>query len=217
MIRINLLGVERQKARKTTAALDGSRHTTLACVAVLVLSGLGVGWWYWALTQASARVDAEIVSAQDEAARLRSLLTEVQQFEARRAQLQQRVALIQQLRGGQSLPVQLLDILSKSIPDMLWLTDVEEKDTSVTIQGLSTTLIAVSDLVGNLGTTPLLKKPIEIVNTEVQTQVQQGPSNGQPSVDLIKFTVKAQIAGAEAPAGRSGGAATQPGAAAPKP
>jgi len=208
MIRINLLGVERQKSRRATAAFDGSRHTSLACMAVVVVTALGIGGWYWALAQASARVDADIAAAQNEAARLRPLLAEVQQFEARRAQLQQRVALIQQLRGGQSIPVQLLDMLSKSVPDMLWLTDVEQKDTAVTIQGLSTTLIAVSDLVGNLGSTPLLKKPIEIVNTEVQTQQQQSPQpqpgsgSGQPNVDLIKFTVKAQIAGVEPTGGR---------------
>jgi len=202
MIRINLLGVERQKARKTTASFDAGRHTTLACAAVLVISAAGIGWWYWALTQASTRVDADIVAAQDEATRLRSLLVEVQQFEGRRAQLQQRVVLIQQLRGGQSLPVQLLDTISKSIPDMLWLTDLEEKDTSVTMTGLSTTLIAVSDLVGNLGSTPLLKKPIEIVNTEVQTQTQQGPATGQPAADLIKFTVKAQMATPEPSGGK---------------
>jgi type IV pilus assembly protein PilN len=169
---------------------------------VLVISVAGIGWWYWALTQASTRVDADIVAAEGEAVRLRSLLVEVQQFEARRAQLQQRVALIQQLRGGQSLPVQLLDTISKSIPDMLWLTDLEEKDTSVTMTGLSTTLIAVSDLVGNLGSTPLLKKPIEIVNTEVQTQTQQGPATGQPAADLIKFTVKAQMATPEPSGGK---------------
>jgi type IV pilus assembly protein PilN len=202
MIRINLLGGERQKARKTTAAFDAGRHTTLACAAVLVISVAGIGWWYWALTQASTRVDADIVAAEGEAVRLRSLLVEVQQFEARRAQLQQRVALIQQLRGGQSLPVQLLDTISKSIPDMLWLTDLEEKDTSVTMTGLSTTLIAVSDLVGNLGSTPLLKKPIEIVNTEVQTQAQQGPATGQPAAYLIKFTVKAQMATPEPSGGK---------------
>src|ERR1044071_4801330 len=138
MIRINLLGVERQKARKAGSSFDSTRHTALACAAVVIISALGVGWWYWALAQASTRVDADIVAAENEASRLRSLLVEVQQFEARRAQLQQRVALIQQLRGGQSLPVQLLDILSKSIPDMLWLTDLEEKDTSVTMTGLST-------------------------------------------------------------------------------
>jgi Tfp pilus assembly protein PilN len=98
--------------------------------------------------------------------------------------------------------VQLLDTISKSIPDMLWLTDLEEKDTSVTMTGLSTTLIAVSDLVGNLGSTPLLKKPIEIVNTEVQTQTQQGPATGQPAADLFKFTVKAQMATPEPSGGK---------------
>ena len=39
----------------------------------------------------------------------------------------------------------------------------------LTIQGRSTTLIALSDFVGNLGTNPLLIKPIEIVNSQVET------------------------------------------------
>ena len=47
--------------------------------------------------------------------------------------------------------MQLLDIISKSVPDMLWLTDLEQKGNDVTIQGQSTTLIALSDFVGNLG------------------------------------------------------------------
>ena len=38
---------------------------------------------------------------------------------------------------------------------------------AVTIQGRSTTLIALSDFVGNLGNGALLKKPIEIVNSQV--------------------------------------------------
>ena len=48
---------------------------------------LGIGYWYWTLSESSTRVDREIAAAQTEATRLRSLLTEVQQFEARRAQL----------------------------------------------------------------------------------------------------------------------------------
>ncbi len=203
MIRINLLGVERQKVRKTIS-LDAGQQTTIACSLILALSVLGIGWWYWSLKQASDRIDADVVAAQQEAARLQSVLGEVQQFEARRTQLQQRVALIQQLRGGQSVPVQLLDTVSKSLPDMLWLTEMNETGTDVTMQGLSTTLIAVSDFVGNLGNTPLLKKPIEIVNTEVQTQ--QATAAGQPGADVIKFTVKAQLA--DAAANGSGAAAS---------
>ena len=205
MIRINLLGGERQKTRKAPA-FDAAQRVTLLCSLVLVLGGSGIGWWYWSLSTAAAQVDAEIASARQEAAQLRSLLEEVQQFEARRTQLQQRVALIETLRAGQSLPVQLLDHVSRSLPDMLWLTSVQQEDGAVTIEGHSTTLIGLSDFVGNLGSADVLKKPIEIVNSEVEA-----PANGrsEPSAELIKFTVKAELAGAPAAAagrGRAGAA-----------
>ena len=93
MIRINLLGVERQKARKAIT-FDVGQRLTLACSLILLTAALGIGWWYRTLNEQSTRLDAEITSAQEETARLRSLLIEVQQFEARCTQLKQRVALI---------------------------------------------------------------------------------------------------------------------------
>ena len=212
MIRINLLGAERQKTRKTTTtSLDAGQRITAACSLVLLLGIGGIGWWYWSLQQASAKVDADIVQAQQQAAQLRSLLREVEDFEGRRSQLQQRVALIEQLRGGQSVPVQLLDHVSRSLPDMLWLTSLQQDGAAVTIEGRSTTLIGLSDFVGNLGNTAVLGKPIEIVNSQLESQT---AAAGAPPVELIKFTVKAQLAGAAKPAppaGRGRGAA--PGAA----
>ena len=189
---------ERQKTRKAPA-FDAAQRVTLLCSLVLVLGASGIGWWYWSLSTAAAQVDAEIASARQEAAQLRSLLAEVQQFDARRTQLQQRVALIERLRAGQSLPVQLLDHVSRSLPDMLWLTSVQQEDGAVTIDGHSTTLIGLSDFVGNLGSAELLKKPIEIVNSEVEAAANGG---GEPAAELIKFTVKAELA--DAPAAAAG-------------
>jgi type IV pilus assembly protein PilN len=189
MIRINLLGVERQKARKSFS-VDLSAQTSLVCSLVLVAAVAGIGWWYWQLQQQSAQVDQEIVAAEQEVARLRSILTEVQQFEQRQTQLQQRVGLIQQLRRGQSVPVQLLDHVSRSLPDSLWLTSFEGSGADVTIEGRSTTLIALSDFVGNLGNSTLIKKPIQIVNSQVEA-----PATPAPGVsDVIRFTVKATLA-----------------------
>lgn len=202
MIRINLLGVERKQARKAPT-FDSGQKLTVACSLILVAGLLGIGYWYWTLNESSARVDREIAAANTEATRLRSLLTEVQQFEARRGQLTQRVQLIEQLRGGQSVPVQLLDHVSRSLPDMLWLTSMAKNGPELTIQGRSTTLIALSDFVGNLGTNPLLLKPIEIVNSEVETSNAALAAPGQPPVETIRFTVKAQVAGV-APNGRGG-------------
>ena len=111
--------------------------------------------------------------------------------------------------------MQLLDHVSRSLPDMLWLTAMDQADDAVTIEGQSTTLIALSDFVGNLGNGGLLKKPIELVNSQVENV---GASGQQGGVDLIKFTVKAQLApktpaaGAAVPAGRG---ATPPATGAP--
>jgi type IV pilus assembly protein PilN len=206
MIRINLLGVERKQARKATPTFDIGQRLTAACSLILVAGALGIGWWYWSLTQASAKMDRDLEAAQAEATRLKSLLVEVQQFEARRGQLQQRVQLIEQLRSDQSVPVQLLDHVSRSMPEMLWLTSMVQDGPAVTIQGRSTTLIALSDFVGNLGTSPLLLKPIEIMNSEVEnvSAVQVRP--GQAPVQTIRFTVKAQLANLPPVAGGRGAA-----------
>jgi type IV pilus assembly protein PilN len=189
MIRINLLGVERQKARKSFS-VDLSAQTSLVCSLVLVAAVAGIGWWFWSLREQSMQIDQDIAAAQQEVTRLQSILSEVKQFEGRQTQLQQRVALIQQLRRGQSVPVQLLDHVSRSIPDALWLTSFEGSGATVTIEGRSTTLIALSDFVGNLGTSSLIKKPIEIVNSLVEPAA--GPAVGSP--DVIRFAVKATLA-----------------------
>jgi type IV pilus assembly protein PilN len=197
MIRINLLGVERQRVRKA-AAFDVGQRLTLACSLILVATALGLGWWYWTLNEASARVDTEIAAARTEQARLASLLLEVQEFEARRTQLRQRVALIDQLRSGQSLPVQLLDHVSRSLPDLLWLTDLEQTADAVTIQGRSTTVPALSDFVSNLGSSALFQKPIELVDSAVEAVP---PAPGQAAVEVVRFTVRAQMAPPAPPAG----------------
>jgi type IV pilus assembly protein PilN len=207
MIRINLLGVDRTKAKKAVL-LDIGQRITIACSLILVVAALLIGWWWWSLNETSSRLDADITAAQQEQIRLQSILVEVRQFEQRRGQLQQRVALIEQLRGGQSMPVQLLDHVSRSLPEMLWLTEMQQTGSVLTISGRSTTLIALSDFVGNLGNSPLLRRPIEIVGSQVET-VSGGPASAPP-VELISFEVRAQIATtspAAAPAAAQGGAA----------
>ena len=207
MIRVNLLGVERQKVKKPFLAFDPTQSLTVICALILVATAAGLGWWFWSLRQESTRLDADIVAAQQESARLQGLLVEVQQFENQRTTLQQRVALIEQLRRGQSVPVQLLDHVSKSVPDMLWLVLMTQDAEQITIEGRSTTLIALSDFVGNLGSSDLLRKPIEIVESQVQPASANAP-------ELVSFTVRAQINAPAAPEGGAAGRGGRGGAAA---
>ena len=155
MIRINLIGVERQT--KKVVSFDLSQQVPAVCALVALLAAGGTGWWYWSLRQESRRLDAEISAANREVARLKSAMSEVQKFEARSALLQERVKLIEQLRSGQAVPVQLLDQISRSVPESLWLTMLQQDGATVTIEGRSTTLIALSDFVGNLGGSAVLR------------------------------------------------------------
>jgi type IV pilus assembly protein PilN len=118
------------------------------------------------------------------------VLDEVARAEARRAELKQRVAVIEDLREGQSVPVQLLDHVSRSVPDMLWLTALDQKNDAVQIEGRTTTLISLADFVANLGTNKLVTKPIDIVNSEVEASSSQSKNS---TVDVIKFSVKAPL------------------------
>ncbi len=98
--------------------------------------------------------------------------------------------------------MQLLDHISRSLPDMLWLTTMAQQADEVTIEGQSTTLIALSDFVGNLSTGTLLERPIEIVDSQVQPAT--GPG-AQPGLELIQFTVRARINRPDPPAAAPGG------------
>jgi hypothetical protein len=105
MIRINLLAAERDRAKKKAVTLGTvGQKLTIGCSLILVLGGLAIGWRYWTVNHDSAELDKEIAAAQQETTRLHSVIEQVQQFEQRKAQLQQRVVLIEQLRKGQTGP-----------------------------------------------------------------------------------------------------------------
>jgi len=186
MIRINLLTSER-KLKKASVALNlAARMVTVGCMLILLLAGALIGWRYWLLTRESAQLDAAISAAQQETARLRSVILQVQQFEQRRSQLQQRVLLIEQLRKGQTGPVHMLDQVSRAMPAMLWLTELKQNEKvpgEVLIDGRCTTLTGLSDFVANLEASGYFKKSVEIVSTV-------GEPMPQPPGELIRFTIR---------------------------
>ena len=151
MIKINLLTVERQYAKKKLAFDPGQKLIAVSSL-LLVAAVLFIGWRYWSLDKESKRLDAEIAAAQQETTRLHSVIQQVQQFEQRKAQLQQRVQLIEELRAAQKGPVHMLDQISRALPPMLWLTNIrqdpKDKDGAILIDGLCTTQNGVTDAEG---------------------------------------------------------------------
>ncbi len=187
MIRINHLASDRERTKKRAVSLGTvGQKLTVGCSLILILAALFCGWRYWSVTRESSQLDAEISAAQLETGRLRSIIVQVQQFEQRKAQLQQRVVLIEQLRSGQAGPVHMLDQISRALPPMLWLSELKQVGGDVVIEGRCTTLTGLSDFVSNLEASGYFKRSVEIVST-------QSESIPQPPGELIKFTIKAQF------------------------
>jgi type IV pilus assembly protein PilN len=187
MIKINLLTVDRERTKRKSAKFQiVGQKLTIACSLILVVAALGVGWWFWSLQRESAVLDQQIADAERETARLQSVIQQVAQFEARRVQLQQRVTLIEQLRKGQTGPVHLLDEVSRALPEAMWLTDLKQTVAEVLIDGRCTTLNALSDFVSALEASNLFQKPVEIVDSQVETAAGSG-------TELIRFSVRAKL------------------------
>jgi type IV pilus assembly protein PilN len=190
MIRINLIAVERERTRKRVL-IPPALRVTFGATVILLGTALLIGWWFWSLRQESIRVDADLARAETETRQIRSVLEQVRKFESQRALLQQRVTLIEQLRKGQYAPVHLLDEISRSLPDRLWLSELTQTGSEFAISGVTDSLTAVSDFVANLESTKWFKKPVEIIDSQVTPDPKAG--------DLIKFEVKAQFVDPMAP------------------
>src|SRR5689334_286119 len=165
MIRINLLAVDRGPVRKArSAGVTAAQRVTIGAALILLATIVGIGWWFWSLRTRDQKLDVDIAQAEREANQLRSVLAQVQKFEARKAQLQQRVNLIEQLRRGQTAPVHVLDELSRAVPDRLWLVTMLQRGQDFTIEGRTTSLTGLSDFVANLEGSSWFKRPVEILD-----------------------------------------------------
>jgi type IV pilus assembly protein PilN len=191
MIRINLLATERRAAKAAAPGFQAAQKMAVIGSLVLVLTVVGVGWRYWALGQEKAQVAREIQAAQREEARLQEILKQVQEFENRRKTLEARVALIDDLRKGQTAPVHMIDQISKSLPDMTWLTSLQQSGYTLTMQGRCLTLTSLSDFIGNLEASRFFIRPVEIIESTVDA--------GNNGPELIVFTIRGtfQMAGVE--------------------
>lgn len=210
MIRINLLAGERRVAKTAGRRFDIGQKITLVGSLLLIITALLVGSRYLSIAQEQARLAADIDAARREETRLAQVLQEVSDLEARRSLLQQRKALIDELRKGQSAPVHMVDQISRALPEMTWLTTMKQDGYDVTIEGRCLNLTSLSDFVGNLESSRYFKRPVEILDSAVVAGTQAA---GQQAPDLIRFVVRGtfQMAGIETkpaagakPAGRGG-------------
>ena len=157
MIRINLVQEKAQKTKtraiSTGPALGGGAGALQSSLLLLFFAGGALvlcagAWWY----QSNKLRDLERRIAADEKRQrdLQAIKQQVDQFQQRKAILENKVLVIEQLRLAQKSPVHMLDEISKALPDYVWLTGMTETRGAVQFQGQSNSLAAVADFIGGL-------------------------------------------------------------------
>jgi len=147
MIKINLLSSQRTKKAKKKVAFESQLIWAGLFFFVLVL-GWFLGW---------RMLDQEVASLQLVKGELASELTllkvqvkEVENYEADKKKVQEKIEVIRQLRKNQSMPVYLLNEISKRLPDRVWLVSLSEKSGQVDLNGRATTNSEIVDFINNL-------------------------------------------------------------------
>ena len=153
MIKINLLAERKAaKAKAPTSTMKfemgGSQNLLLA--GVLGIGLLVAGGWSWARISELKNVQAEKVKAQAELKRLEEVRKKAEAFKKQKELLERKINLITELKKGQSVPVHILDQVSRNLPDFMWLESMTANANSISINGKASTYNAVSNLYDNL-------------------------------------------------------------------
>ncbi len=124
----------------------------------------------------------------------RSVIDENAAFEARREALAQRIETIEGLQRDQVSPVLLLDRLSEAITpiEYVWLNQLQQNDTVVTMAGIGTSVNAIADFVSSLEDTGYFTN-ITLVNA----QDTAGTFTFQMSCDFVPPPLAAEEVGLE--------------------
>lgn len=153
MIRINLIAERKPEKTKKPLFRFESGNEALGNVmmgAVIVLAVLFCGYKYYSMSSTIADLGEKIAEANLERERLQEILKKGEEFKAQRELLKRKVDLITDLKKNQSVPVHLLDQLSRNLPEFLWLVQVSERGNGISISGKATTYNAVSNFYNNL-------------------------------------------------------------------
>jgi type IV pilus assembly protein PilN len=189
MIKVNLLAHPRgvEPPREWIPREQRSAFTGLA---MLLVTGIGVtGWWYVLHGQRTA-IDLRVAAAETELIQLKDAAVLVEQASLRKAELTERLALIERLRAGKRGPVTLIETINDSVPEGLWLLELKQTGAAVQIDGRAMSLTAVTDFAERLQTSGLFKRPVDIVTTVAEIFEQ---------ANVVRFVLRAEADGVIAP------------------
>jgi len=151
MIRINLLPV---KAAQKKEMLRGQLVILLLSVILVLVACAGV---YLSVAGKVTAEKEEIARTESEISSLKKAIGEVGRFKKLQKELQGKLDILEKLKEGQTGPVHLLDELSKSLPEKLWIVSYKESSGNISLQGMALNEATVAQFLRDLEVSPYYK------------------------------------------------------------
>ena len=169
MIRINLLAegkkpVVAKKKQSTEGGLKAlARSENLSFFALVAVTAIGlmvVGGRYVLLERRITSLNDEVETIQKEVNELEPIIKEVEEFKAKKVELERKVQVINQLKANQRGPVRIMDYISRALPELLWLNRMQVSAQSITLSGEAFNTNAVANFMENLDRFPEFREPV---------------------------------------------------------
>jgi type IV pilus assembly protein PilN len=172
MIKINLLAEGKRPAAvrkvKPSQLLEGKDFGLWLLAAGLVLGLAAVGLLWYMRHNTIAEKDQEIVEAEKEVEELSSVIKEVDDYKSKKGELERKIKVINDLKLNQRGPVKVMDNISRSLPELLWLDHLTMSASTIEIDGRAFNTNAVANFIENLDKVPEFGEPT-LKDTQEQT------------------------------------------------
>jgi type IV pilus assembly protein PilN len=158
MIRINLLGAQKGKNKRSAASAaavmevgDVGSPKVKVLVVVALAALINAGYWYQ-LDKQHRDIAAKMEVALRKNAELADVKARYLERQREADNYKRRVDVIDQLRAAQSGPVDLLNTVGQTVnnTEAVWLNSMKDQGASIDIDGMALSTDAVASLISNL-------------------------------------------------------------------
>ncbi len=193
MVRINLLPVKRSKKREAAArelAIGGG-------IFGAVVIGLYV---FYAVMESRIAAHNDVVARSTaDIQRIEQDIVKVDEFKRKKRELEQKLAVIEDLKAKKTGPVKLMDELAANMPRRVWLTSFEEKGGAMLMEGGAADNDELSDFLAYLTKRTKYFSGVQLLFSEMSSEKRAAPAlaapgqppppSATPAAPFVKFKI----------------------------
>jgi len=178
MIEINLLPV-----REARRAAD-LRQQVMQLVMMLIVVGAGIGFVHSEMNERTVIAQARVAQMQRDIDQFKPQLEQVAAFRKKKAKLEKKIDVIDELDHARSGPVRVMSELAMRTPERLWLKTVRTEGGTIKLRGMSLDNELVAVFLRGLGDSEYFDS-VDLDGTKLE--------NSRSNLKVVSFGIQAVL------------------------